>query len=59
MFVPGVGTSSREDIVSYERGIRAGYFAVQSDHVQKVLGRPPNRSMKYSLPTKDWKPDET
>jgi NAD(P)H dehydrogenase (quinone) len=41
MFVPGVGTSSRQDIVSYELGIRAGYFAVKSDHVQKVLGRPP------------------
>ncbi len=41
MVTPGVGTSSAEDIVSYERGIRGGYFAVISDHVQKLLGRPP------------------
>jgi NAD(P)H dehydrogenase (quinone) len=38
---PGVGTSSAEDIVSYERGIRGGYFALKSDHVEKLLGRPP------------------
>jgi NAD(P)H dehydrogenase (quinone) len=38
---PGIGTSSAEDIVSYERGIRGGYFAVLSDHVEKLLGRPP------------------
>ena len=41
MFTAGVGTSSVEDIVSYERGIRGGYFAVKSDHVEKILGRPP------------------
>jgi NAD(P)H dehydrogenase (quinone) len=38
---PGIGTSSAEDIVSYEQGIRGGYFAIQSDHVEKLLGRPP------------------
>jgi NAD(P)H dehydrogenase (quinone) len=27
--------------VSYERGIRGGYFAVLADHVQHILGRPP------------------
>jgi NAD(P)H dehydrogenase (quinone) len=36
-----VGTSSAEDIVSYERGIRGGYFAVISDDVRQLLGRPP------------------
>lgn len=36
-----VGTSSAEDIVSYERGIREGYFALLSDHVTQLLGRPP------------------
>lgn len=36
-----VGTSSAEDIVSYERGIRGNYFAVISDHVSQLLGRPP------------------
>jgi NAD(P)H dehydrogenase (quinone) len=41
MFTAGVGTSSVDDIVSYERGIREGYFAVQSDDVRTVLGRPP------------------
>lgn len=38
---PGVGTSSAEDIVSYERGIREGHFAVKSDDVQTLLGKPP------------------
>jgi NAD(P)H dehydrogenase (quinone) len=41
MFTAGVGTSSVDDIVSYERGIREGYFAVQSDDVRNTLGRPP------------------
>jgi len=41
MNTEGIGTSSSEDIVSYERGIREGYFAVQSDHVRQILGRPP------------------
>jgi NAD(P)H dehydrogenase (quinone) len=41
MFTAGVGTSSIDDIVSYEQGIRGGYFAVQSDHVRHILGRPP------------------
>ncbi|MEJ0034643.1 MAG: SDR family oxidoreductase [Gammaproteobacteria bacterium] len=39
--IPGIGTSSATDIVSYERGIRSGYFAVKSNDVQKILGRPP------------------
>jgi NAD(P)H dehydrogenase (quinone) len=38
---PGVGTSSAEDIVSYERGIRGGHFAVKSNDVETLLGRPP------------------
>lgn len=41
MYTEGVGASSVEDIVSYERGIRGNYFAVKSDDVQKLLGRPP------------------
>ncbi len=41
MSTDGIGTSSSEDIVTYERGIREGYFAVQSDHVRQILGRPP------------------
>jgi len=41
MATPGVGTSSAEDIVSYERGIRGNYFAVKSDDVLRILGRPP------------------
>jgi len=41
MATPGVGTSSAEDIVSYERGVRGNYFALKSDHVQKLLARPP------------------
>ena len=41
MYTDGIGTSSAEDIVSYERGIRGNYFAVKSDHVEQLLGRPP------------------
>jgi NAD(P)H dehydrogenase (quinone) len=38
---PGIGTSSAEDIVSYERGIREGHFAVTSQDVAQLLGRNP------------------
>lgn len=41
MNTPGIGTSSAEDIVSYERGIREGYFAVKSNDVQILLNRHP------------------
>ena len=41
MTTPGIGTSSAEDIVSYERGIREGHFAVKSDDVLQLLGRAP------------------
>ena len=41
MNTAGVGTSSAEDIVSYERGIREGYFAVKSNDVESILARPP------------------
>ncbi|HEY1282879.1 MAG TPA: SDR family oxidoreductase [Steroidobacteraceae bacterium] len=41
MFTQGVGTSSVADIVSYEQGIRGGHFAILSDHVRQILGRPP------------------
>jgi NAD(P)H dehydrogenase (quinone) len=43
MYTQGVGTSSIKDIVSYERGVREGYFAIQSRDVEKILGRPPVR----------------
>jgi NAD(P)H dehydrogenase (quinone) len=43
MYTKGVGTSSIKDIVSYERGVREGYFAIQSQDVEKILGRPPVR----------------
>jgi NAD(P)H dehydrogenase (quinone) len=38
---PGIGSSSAEEIVTYERGVREGYFALKSDHVERLLGRPP------------------
>lgn len=40
MYTKGVGTSSIKDIVSYERGVREGYFAIQSQDVERILGRP-------------------
>jgi NAD(P)H dehydrogenase (quinone) len=41
MYTKGVGTSSIRDIVTYEIGIREGWFAIESQDVQKLLGRPP------------------
>ena len=41
MYTKGVGTSSIGDIVTYEIGVREGYFAIQSNDVEKILGRPP------------------
>jgi NAD(P)H dehydrogenase (quinone) len=41
MYTKGVGTSSIRDIVSYERGVREGWFAIQSNDVERVLGRKP------------------
>jgi NAD(P)H dehydrogenase (quinone) len=41
IYTKGVGTSSIRDIVTYERGVREGYFAVRSDDVARILGRPP------------------
>jgi NAD(P)H dehydrogenase (quinone) len=43
MYTKGVGTSSIGDIVSYERGVREGYFAIQSRDVERILGRQPVR----------------
>jgi len=45
MNTPGVGTSSIEDIVSYEQGLRGGFFEVLSTDVHTILGRPP-RSLR-------------
>jgi NAD(P)H dehydrogenase (quinone) len=41
MYTKGVGTSSIRDIVTYERGVREGYFAIESNDVASVLDRPP------------------
>jgi NAD(P)H dehydrogenase (quinone) len=41
LHTPGIGTSSADDILSYERGIRAGHFALKSTDVETLLGRPP------------------
>jgi len=41
MNTPGVGTSSIDDIISYEQGMRRGFFEVRSSDVQRILGRPP------------------
>lgn len=41
MRTPSQGASSRRDIVTYERGIREGYFEVLSDDVRRILGREP------------------
>lgn len=43
MYTPGVGTSSIRDIVSYERGVREGFFAIHSNDVEKILRRKPAR----------------
>jgi NAD(P)H dehydrogenase (quinone) len=41
MYTKGVGTSSIRDIVTYEIGVREGWFAIQSNDVERVLKRPP------------------
>ena len=41
LFTPGFGSSARDDIVSYEHGIREGYFATTSKDARTLLGRPP------------------
>jgi len=41
MYTKGVGTSSIRDIVTYERGVREGWFAIQSNDVERILGRAP------------------
>ena len=53
MFTEGVGTSSIADIVSYEQGIRGGYFAVLSDHVRQILGRAPVSLRQMFIANKD------
>lgn len=45
MYTKGVGTSSIRDIVSYERGIREGWFAIQSTDTERLLRRQP-RSLR-------------
>ena len=42
---PVIGTSSRRDILSYEQGVRGGWFALLSDDVERLTGRKP-RSMR-------------
>jgi NAD(P)H dehydrogenase (quinone) len=41
MYTKGVGTSSIRDIVTYEIGVREGWFAVESHDVESILGRRP------------------
>ena len=36
---PVIGTSSRRDILSYEQGVRGGWFALLSDDVERLTGR--------------------
>jgi len=38
---PVIGTSSRRDILSYEQGVRGGWFALLSDDVELLTGRRP------------------
>ena len=38
---PVIGTSSRKDILSYEQGVRGGWFALLSDDVERLTGRKP------------------
>jgi NAD(P)H dehydrogenase (quinone) len=39
MSTPSQGAAARRDIVTYERGIREGYFSVLSSDVRTILGR--------------------
>jgi NAD(P)H dehydrogenase (quinone) len=41
MDIPVIGTSSRRDILSYEQGVRGGWFALVSDDVERLTGRAP------------------
>jgi NAD(P)H dehydrogenase (quinone) len=45
MDIPVIGTSSRRDILSYEQGVRGGWFALVSDDVERLTGRKP-RSLR-------------
>ncbi|MGZ8347473.1 MAG: SDR family oxidoreductase, partial [Allosphingosinicella sp.] len=38
---PVIGTSSRKDILSYEQGVRGGWFALLSEDVERLTGRRP------------------
>lgn len=41
MVIPGIGTSSKHDIITYEQGILEGHFAILSNDVETILGRKP------------------
>jgi NAD(P)H dehydrogenase (quinone) len=41
MDIPVIGTSSRRDILSYEQGVRGGWFALVSDDVALLTGHAP------------------
>lgn len=41
MDIPVIGTSSRRDILSYEQGVRGGWFALVSDDVERLTGHKP------------------
>jgi len=41
MDIAVIGTSSRRDILSYEQGVRGGWFALVSDDVERLTGHKP------------------
>lgn len=53
MFHEHGGAWSSEEMMSYERGIREGYFAVCSRHVQLLTGRPARSLRQVYLENRD------
>jgi NAD(P)H dehydrogenase (quinone) len=47
---------SSNDMVSFERAIREGHFAIRTDHVQQLIGRPPVRLWDVLMSRKDQWP---
>jgi NAD(P)H dehydrogenase (quinone) len=41
LFTAGFGASARDDIVSYEHGVRENFFTTTSTDVRGLIGRPP------------------
>jgi NAD(P)H dehydrogenase (quinone) len=53
MDIEGAGRWQSNDMVSFERAIREGYFAVISDDAKKLLGREPKTVWQVFLDHKD------